>query len=249
LCRYDERTHEYGSYIMEAMETNQPARINGNIPNTTGAPTLGNFTGVVLPLKRGYITYASDSGHQAPDSNDALASFSHFGAASVHLGAPGVGILSTTANNTYSFFNGTSMATPHVAGAAALLLAANPNLTVQQLKSLLIFNGDQVASLSGKTLTGRRLSVANSFQARSTRRIFGLHIYNTVEPVFALSFLKTVRAGQYYYCDEIFYFNGLRYARRSSLSGGTSANSGAMVGQPTRATSSAPATTTCSPAR
>ena len=98
----------------------------------------------------------------ATDSNDALASFSHFGATSVQLGAPGVGILSTTVNNTYSSFNGTSMATPHVAGAAALLLAQNPNLTVQQLKSLLIFNGDPFSSLAGKTLTGRRLNVANS---------------------------------------------------------------------------------------
>lgn len=113
------------------------------------------------------------SGYDAPnvisvaatDSNDALASFSHFGATSVDLGAPGVGILSTTTNNTYSFFNGTSMATPHVAGATALLLAQNPNLTVQQLKSLLIFNGDSVSSLAGKTLTGRRLNVANSFVA------------------------------------------------------------------------------------
>jgi subtilisin family serine protease len=101
----------------------------------------------------------------ATDSNDAVASFSHFGATSVDLGAPGVSILSTTANDTYSFFSGTSMATPHVAGAAALLLAQNPNLTVQRLKSLLIFNGDLVSSLAGKTLTGRRLNVANSFQA------------------------------------------------------------------------------------
>lgn len=101
----------------------------------------------------------------ATDSTDGLASFSHFGATSVHLGAPGAGILSTTANNSYSVFNGTSMATPHVAGAAALLLAANPNLTVTQLKALLIFNGDLVGSLSGKTITGRRLSVANSMQA------------------------------------------------------------------------------------
>jgi subtilisin family serine protease len=101
----------------------------------------------------------------ATDSTDGLASFSHFGAQSVDMGAPGVGILSTTPGNTYSFFNGTSMATPHVAGAAALLLAQNPNLTVLQLKSLLIFNGDPVASLAGKTLTGRRLNLANDFTA------------------------------------------------------------------------------------
>ncbi|MGH9930687.1 MAG: S8 family serine peptidase [Pyrinomonadaceae bacterium] len=101
----------------------------------------------------------------ATDSNDLLASFSHYGATSVHLGAPGAGVLSTTANNTYSIFNGTSMSTPHVAGSAALLLAANQNLTVTQLRSLLIFNGDPVGSLSGRTITGRRLSVANSMQA------------------------------------------------------------------------------------
>jgi hypothetical protein len=103
-------------------------------------------------------------GVAATNSTDALASFSHFGATSVHIGAPGVGILSTTANNTYSTFNGTSMASPHVAGAAALLLAANPNLTVTQLRSLLMFNGDPVTSLVDKTLTGRRLNVGNSMQ-------------------------------------------------------------------------------------
>jgi subtilisin family serine protease len=96
---------------------------------------------------------------------DNLATDSHYGAASVHMGAPGIGILSTTPGNTYSFSSGTSMATPHVAGAAALLLAKNPNLTIQQLKGLLLYNGDLAASLSGKTLTGRRLNVANSMAA------------------------------------------------------------------------------------
>ena len=96
---------------------------------------------------------------------DDLAADSHFGFSSVHLGAPGVGILSTTPGNSYGFSSGTSMATPHVAGAAALLLAKDPNLTINQLKSLLIFNGDLAPALSGKTLTGRRLNVANSLQA------------------------------------------------------------------------------------
>jgi subtilisin family serine protease len=101
----------------------------------------------------------------ATDSNDNLASFSNFGARSVMLGAPGLNILSTLPGNTYNFLSGTSMATPHVTGAAALLCAANPNLTVSQLRALLSFNGDIVPALQGKTLTGRRLNVFKSLQA------------------------------------------------------------------------------------
>jgi subtilisin family serine protease len=101
----------------------------------------------------------------ATDSNDNLAGFSNFGAKSVLLGAPGVGIFSTTPNNTYGFLSGTSMATPHVSGAAALLLAQNQNLTPSQLRALLAFNGDTVASLQGKSITGKRLNVNGSLQA------------------------------------------------------------------------------------
>src|SRR5207249_4692982 len=101
----------------------------------------------------------------ATDRNDALASFSNFGKRTVSVGAPGVSILSTTPNNTYSFFSGTSMATPHVTGAAALLCAANPNLSVNQLRALLSFNGDVVSALQGQSLSGRRLNVFKSLQA------------------------------------------------------------------------------------
>jgi len=101
----------------------------------------------------------------ATNSGDTLASFSNFGTRTVLLGAPGVSILSTTPNNTYSFFSGTSMATPHVTGAAALLCAANPNLSVNQLRALLSFNGDVVSALQGQSLSGRRLNVFKSLQA------------------------------------------------------------------------------------
>jgi hypothetical protein len=99
------------------------------------------------------------------NSGDALSSGSHFGANSVHLGAPGSSIWSTTPANNYEPFSGTSMASPHVAGAAALLWAENPNLTVKQVKDLLLLNGDVLSDLVGRTITGRRLNVGKSMQA------------------------------------------------------------------------------------
>ena len=96
----------------------------------------------------------------ATDHNDHLASYSNFGARAVSIGAPGSAILSTTPVNTYSYFWGTSMAAPHVSGAAALLCAANPNITLSQLRGALAFTGTRVPALDGKTTTGRRLNVA-----------------------------------------------------------------------------------------
>jgi uncharacterized repeat protein (TIGR01451 family) len=98
----------------------------------------------------------------ATDSFDRLASFSNFGLKSVHLGAPGVSILSTYSDG-YAALSGTSMAAPHVAGAAALLLAQSPSLTTAQVKSAILANTEPIESLNGKTVTGGRLSLARMF--------------------------------------------------------------------------------------
>ena len=100
----------------------------------------------------------------ATNNLDERAWFSNYGAASVHLGAPGVAILSTTINNTYSAFNGTSMAAPHVSGAAALLLSAC-SLTTADLKAALLTAADPIPAMAGVTRTGGRLNVNNAIRA------------------------------------------------------------------------------------
>ena len=92
-------------------------------------------------------------------SNGTKATWANYGATSVDLGAPGVGIFSTTPNNTYSSFSGTSMATPHVSGAVALYAAANPGATAAQIKSAILSSVTPTSSISGITSTGGRLNV------------------------------------------------------------------------------------------
>ncbi|MEO7971937.1 MAG: S8 family serine peptidase, partial [bacterium] len=133
----------------------------GNIDN----PSIDNGDNELVPHFPSSYNAPNVIGVAATDSADNLAGFSHYGANTVPLGAPGSGILSTTPGNTYQSISGTSMASPHVAGAAALLLAANPNLTVLQLRSLLLYNGDLDPALTGVTFTGRRLNVGNSIVA------------------------------------------------------------------------------------
>ena len=100
----------------------------------------------------------------ASNNGDGLASFSNVGGATVSLAAPGAGILSTTPNGTYDTYRGTSMAAPHVTGAAALVTAAFPNISMAQLRNVLIYSGDVVPVFTSLA-SGRRLNVANALQA------------------------------------------------------------------------------------
>lgn len=100
-------------------------------------------------------------------SSGGLSSFSQYGATTVDLGAPGSGIWSTvpvssrkSITSGYASYNGTSMATPHVTGAAALYKSLNPNATAAQIKEAILSKTIATPSLSGKTVTGGRLNVS-----------------------------------------------------------------------------------------
>ncbi|QNP40354.1 S8 family serine peptidase [Lysobacter solisilvae (ex Woo and Kim 2022)] len=100
-------------------------------------------------------------------STGGLSSFSQWGPTTVDIGAPGSGIYSTVPVSSkgklvsgYASYNGTSMATPHVTGAAALYASSHPGATAADIKAAILGSAVPTASLSGKVLTGGRLNVS-----------------------------------------------------------------------------------------
>ncbi len=97
-------------------------------------------------------------------STGARSSFSNYGAATVDIGAPGSAIYSTLPGkgntSTYGSYSGTSMATPHVTGAAALYASTHPGATAADIKNAILSSAVPTASLAGKTVTGGRLNVS-----------------------------------------------------------------------------------------
>ena len=90
-----------------------------------------------------------------------LSSFSNYGSTTVDIGAPGENILSTYVSGQFATLSGTSMATPHVTGAAALCASINSAITPAQIRSSILNSATPTTSLSGKTVTGGRLNISN----------------------------------------------------------------------------------------
>jgi subtilisin family serine protease len=112
---------------------------NESLPNDLFPVYPSNYTSPNL------ISVAAQAG------GGGRSSFSNFGEATVNVAEPGEHILSTTPKNTYDFFDGTSMATPHVSGTAALVCALSPSITMQKLRSLLMYSGRQFSSVQTST--------------------------------------------------------------------------------------------------
>ena len=95
----------------------------------------------------------------ATNSKDKLASFSNFGAKTVDLAAPGDRIASTFWKSDYAYMSGTSMATPYVAAAAAMLRKEHSSWDIGDITSRLRKQGDKLNALKGKTASGKRLNI------------------------------------------------------------------------------------------
>ncbi|HEV7643453.1 MAG TPA: S8 family serine peptidase [Pyrinomonadaceae bacterium] len=96
----------------------------------------------------------------ALDRVDLMATFSNFGVKSVHVAAPGKDIVSTWLNGEYREASGTSMATPQVAGIAALVLAQDPKMSVQKLRQKLLSSVDLLDTLTGKLENAGRINAS-----------------------------------------------------------------------------------------
>lgn len=103
----------------------------------------------------------------ATDSADKKANFSNYGAKTVHVAAPGVKVMSSVIGGKYAEYSGTSMATPHISGIAAMMLSEG--IEAKDVKKILVDSSDKVAALAGKTISNGRVNAYSAVTGEAPR--------------------------------------------------------------------------------
>ncbi|MFN0019483.1 MAG: S8 family serine peptidase [Pirellulaceae bacterium] len=153
--------------------------INAGIPFVAAAGNGATNNDILPHFYPNDYDLAGIIGVASSDNNDQLSSFSQYGLTTVDLAAPGEQILSTVPPLGvvppifYDYFDGTSMASPMVAGAVGLLRSLDPSLSVAQVKSALLNGVDRNVNLSTRVLSGGRLNIAKSLDLVPRNEIHG----------------------------------------------------------------------------
>ncbi|MFN0010398.1 MAG: S8 family peptidase [Phycisphaerales bacterium] len=128
-----------------------------------GADGRGDNNNTVPQYPAGY-NFDNVISVAALDNDNKLARYSNYGSTSVDIGAPGSTVAScyNSSTTSYAYLSGTSMAAPHVTGAAALVWSVNPTWTYAQVRDKLYSSGKTVTALVGKTVTGKSVNANNA---------------------------------------------------------------------------------------
>jgi Subtilase family len=148
-----------GSYTSSA----ELAAING-APDTLFVVSAGNSNQNIKSVPTSPCTLPAPNiiCVGATASSDKRASFSNYAPTQVDIAAPGVTILSTLPGDQFGYYSGTSMASPHVAGVAALVFAAYPARSVDAVEAAILNGADRKSGLSTYFASGRRLNAAGA---------------------------------------------------------------------------------------
>jgi thermitase len=138
---------------------------NSATNNDSTANYPSNYSTLQAPTGTTAAAYESVIAVAALTNTGTLASYSSYGATTVDIAAPGSSINSTLPGNTYGNSSGTSMATPHVAGAVALYASAYSGVSAASIRGAILGSTRPTSSVSGKTVTGGRLDVAAALNA------------------------------------------------------------------------------------
>ena len=166
---------------MNIVATNNSWGGGGFSQGLSDAITRANNANILFIAAAGNSAYDNDAQASYPSnypqaniiavasttSTGGLSSFSQWGATTVDIGAPGSGIWSTVPKSSkgavisgYASYNGTSMATPHVTGAAALYASSHPGASAADIKAAIMTSAVPTPSLQGKVVTGGRLNAS-----------------------------------------------------------------------------------------